>query len=249
MAKLNDIVNFLNRELDVKKIKDDSKNGLQVKGSNKVNKIAFGVDACMELFEKTKEKKCDMAIVHHGLLWKKQKNFGDIKKKRIEFLKKNKISLYAVHLPLDKDIKYGNNIEIAKLIGLKKIKPFAKYDGVKIGYYGYKNTTINELIKISKSKVNKKTIIHDFGKNKIKKIGVVSGSAPEIVLQCKKLKIDAFVSGEPRHSYFHINKENRINVFYCGHYKTETYGVKALMNPLKQKFNIETVFIDTPTNL
>ena len=71
--KLNTIIKFLNKELKVSKIKDSSKNGLQVKGKNEVTKIAFGVDACMELFEKAKTNKCDLVIVHHGILWKPQK--------------------------------------------------------------------------------------------------------------------------------------------------------------------------------
>ena len=62
-------IRFLNKELGLEK-KDASRNGLQIRGRDEVRKIAFGVDACMELFEKAKQKRCEMVVVHHGLLWK-----------------------------------------------------------------------------------------------------------------------------------------------------------------------------------
>jgi putative NIF3 family GTP cyclohydrolase 1 type 2 len=36
-------------------------------------------------------------------------------------------------------------------------------------------------------------------------------------------------------------------VVYCGHYETETVGVKALGGVLEKRFNVKTVFIDVPT--
>jgi len=34
---------------------------------------------------------------------------------------------------------------------------------------------------------------------------------------------------------------------YCGHYETETVGVKALGGLLEKKFDVKTVFLDVPT--
>lgn len=97
MVVLNQLTRFLNKELAIKSIKDDSRNGLQVKGKKNVNRIALGVDACLELFQKAKNKKSDMIIVHHGLFWKGKRDVMDIRKNRVDLLKKNKISLYACH--------------------------------------------------------------------------------------------------------------------------------------------------------
>lgn len=248
MVKLNTIVRFLNKELKVKAMPDYSKNGLQVRCKPNIKKIGFAVDACMELFEKAKAKKCDLVVVHHGLLWKKDKK-DNILKKRINFLRKNKISLYGMHLPLDANQKYGNNIQLAKIIGIKNPRKFCDYHGAKIGYYGDINIKLRNLVMILEKNLRTKCQVHKFGKSNVKKVGVVSGKAADEIHQCEKSKIDTYVTGEPEHEGYHLAKEEKLNVVYAGHYATETLGVKALQELLKQKFNIETVFIDNPTGL
>ena len=115
MVKVATITRFLNKELQTKKISDVSRNGLQVKSTKSVKKIGFAVDACLEVFQKAKKAKCDMLIVHHGLFWKKYKDVNGIRANRVKYLKKNKISLYANHLPLDRHRKYGNNIKVGQV--------------------------------------------------------------------------------------------------------------------------------------
>ena len=44
-------------------------------------------------------------------------------------------------------------------------------------------------------------------------------------------------------------EELGLNVFYGGHYATETFGVKALAEHLAKKFRIDWKFIDYPTGL
>lgn len=248
MAKRDDIVKFLNKELNVKKIKDSSKNGLQSKGISEVKKIGFAVDASIETFEKAKKQGCDMVIVHHGIKWKPQKN--DISK-RLNYLSKNKLSLYAAHLPLDMHSKYGNNIELARILNLKKIKKFGFYHGVSIGFQGtlLKSKTIIEIAKNLDKSLKTKSKILAFGKKEIKTIAIVSGGGISALDEAVKKKIDLFLTGESSHSSYHYIKEAKINVIFSGHYATETLGVKALMPILKKKFGVETVFIDVPTGL
>ena len=44
-------------------------------------------------------------------------------------------------------------------------------------------------------------------------------------------------------------EELGLNVFYGGHYATETFGVKALTAQLSKKFRVPCVFLDYPTGL
>jgi dinuclear metal center YbgI/SA1388 family protein len=249
MVKLNSIVRFLNKELMVSKIKDSSKNGLQVKGRSEVSRIAFGVDACMELFEKAKKEKCDLVVVHHGLLWKKEK-MDYLLKNRINFLKRNKISLYGVHAPLDNNRKLGNNAELAKIAGAKDLKQFGYEDNIYWGYWGVmKPTSITAIINKYNKALKTKGRMLNFGNSKIRKVGFGSGGCGFALEEAKKKNLDLFVVGEIKHSMYHKIKELEINVLVLGHYKTETLGVKALMPLLKQKFNIGTIFIDIPTGM
>jgi dinuclear metal center YbgI/SA1388 family protein len=249
MVKLLTIIRFLNKELNVRKIKDVAKNGLQVKGRKEVKRIAFGVDACLELFKKAKAKKCDLIIVHHGLFWKPQKR-KKFTKKRVNFLKKNKMNLYAAHLPLDLHPKYGNNMGICRVLELKNIKKFGNYHGIKIGYIGELKKALSQrsFVNLVNRKLNTKSNAWMEGKKKIKKISLVSGRADDMIEQAVG-KADCHLTGEITHDKNRFAKEAKLNLVEAGHYKTEVFGVKALAKLLKSKYNIDTIFIDIPTGL
>ena len=60
MARLEDIVKFLDSELKVADFEDGSNNGLQVENSGEVKKVCCGVSASVELFESAHESGADM---------------------------------------------------------------------------------------------------------------------------------------------------------------------------------------------
>jgi putative NIF3 family GTP cyclohydrolase 1 type 2 len=63
------------------------------------------------------------------------------------------------------------------------------------------------------------------------------------------LGLDALVTGEgPHHTYFDA-MEGGLNVYYAGHYATETWGVRALAQKLEAQFGLQWEFIDNPTGL
>lgn len=249
MTKLKKIAGFLNNLLK-SKAKDYSVNGLQVKGKDEVRKIAFAVDACIDVFEKAKNEKADLIIVHHGLFWKGKKQ-GRFLKKRISVLRKNKISLYASHLPLDLHPEYGNNAQICNAFNLQNLKKFGDYHGTKIGFKGEfeKEISMNEFLNLIKKKINKNPAVFDFGKKKIKKVAVVSGGAGDFTGDAINEGVDVYLTGESKHHLFHIAKEGKMNVVFAGHYATEVFGVKAIAKVLKKKFGVETSFIDSQTGL
>ncbi|MBD3248500.1 Nif3-like dinuclear metal center hexameric protein [Candidatus Woesearchaeota archaeon] len=250
MAKLNNIVKFLNKELNIRLIPDKSRNGLQVKTSKDIKKIGFAVDACISTFEKAKKAKVDLLVVHHGVKWTPQK-YKKISKKRIDFLEKNKIALYAAHLPLDINEEYGNNIGLCRILNLKNVKKFGRYHRFKIGYKGKfkKNITINKIANNLNKKLKTKCNVLNFGKKQIRSIGIVSGGGSEAIEEAVKEKLDCFLVGEIDHGAHTRLKDYPLNAIIAGHYATETVGVKALMPVLKEKFNIETTFIDNPIRL
>jgi dinuclear metal center YbgI/SA1388 family protein len=245
--ELNRIVKFLDRELRVRKIKDESVNGLQVKAGSDIERVGFAVDSCMSTFEKAKKENVDLLIVHHGIKWKPQM-YPELKAQRENYLKRNNISLYGAHLPLDLHPEYGNNIGLARILNLKKIKRFGIYHGVRIGYSGAfeKSMDINQIAGILNKSLKTKCSVLPYGKEKIKTIGVVSGGASDMIEEAAK-KVDCFLLGETYHGGVCRIKDYKLNVILGGHYKTEIVGVKSLMPLIKEKFNVKTVFIDNPT--
>src|SRR6266566_4921109 len=61
--------------------------------------------------------------------------------------------------------------------------------------------------------------------------------------------LGTYVTGEGQHWTFFDAEELGVNVFYAGHYATETVGVKALAEHVAKAFDLPWVFLDHPTGL
>ncbi|WP_456329800.1 Nif3-like dinuclear metal center hexameric protein [Archaeoglobus sp.] len=244
--ELAEIVKFLDEYLQIGNYQDVSNNGLQVEGKREVEKIAFAVDACMESFRGAIMANADMLVVHHGLIWGGIGYIRGIVKKRIEFLLNNNLSLYAAHLPLDAHREVGNNATILRKIGVEPQEEFGEYKGVKIGY----TAELDEPASVSEiAKKFESAMILPFGKEKVEKVAAVSGKGCFALNEAIDEGVELFITGEPEHEAYHLAKEGGINVFFLGHYESEKLGVLSLMEVVKEKFGLETVFLDIPTNL
>jgi putative NIF3 family GTP cyclohydrolase 1 type 2 len=81
------------------------------------------------------------------------------------------------------------------------------------------------------------------------RIGIVTGGAGGDLNTAAEAGVDTFITGEGPHWTYALAEELGINVFYGGHYATETFGVKALAAELSEKFQIPWIFLDHPTGL
>src|SRR4029077_6118075 len=60
---------FLNELLDIGAYPDGMPVGMQVPGAAQVRRVATGVSASLELFQRAAQDGADMLIVHHGLFF------------------------------------------------------------------------------------------------------------------------------------------------------------------------------------
>lgn len=250
-TKRKTIVEYLDDYLGINTVSDDSQNGLQVEGSDRVRKIAFAVDACMQTIRGAARFGADMLIVHHGLLWSRNERIVGVMKKRMAVLMANGVSLYAVHLPLDCHGEVGNNVELARILGLEVQAKFARYHGVEIGVLATPGEPLprEELIGTLEKSLHTKVSLLPFGPRKVKKVGIVSGGGASLAAEASDRGCDTFITGETSHSGYHIAKESRLNMIFAGHYASETVGLKALGRHLEKKFPIEYKFVSAPTGL
>jgi dinuclear metal center YbgI/SA1388 family protein len=245
MVMIKEIAEFLNQELDIYSFKDSSNNGLQVENEGEINKIGFAVDVSLETFQKASSAGCQMLIVHHGLIWEGIKYIKGNNYQRIKCLINNNLALYAVHLPLDANNKYGNNAKLAEILGLENLKAFGYMDGQAIGFIGEVNTTLEQIKqKMRDNGMNDFTFA--YGKSEIKKVAIVAGAFSAGAFQASAANADVYVTGEKKYGYQDLAKEAKMNIICGDHYATEVWGVKALMPLLKEKFNVEVEFIDNP---
>ncbi len=253
--KLKKLSNYLNNLLNINNFsKDGSNNGLQVEATDEVKKVGFAVDACMKSFQRAAEENCDLLIVHHGISWGPSlKYLTGLNAKRVGFLFRNNLSLYAAHLPLDAHNELGHNAQIAKRLEITDPKPFAEYAGNDIGFYGQlkEAVSLEQFVETVNSALSTDSIVinPNDSKRTIKSVGIVSGGAADEVVAAAELGLDAYITGEFIHQHYHTINELDIPLIAAGHYKSEVPGIEAVMENLEQEFGIETLFIDIPTGL
>jgi len=87
------------------------------------------------------------------------------------------------------------------------------------------------------------------GPNLARRVGIVTGGAGAEIGKAAAEGIDTFITGEGPHWSYPLAEELQVNLFYAGHYATETFGVKAVAELLARKFALPWQFIDHPTGL
>ncbi len=246
-----DLVHYLDQYLRIREIPDDSLNGLQVQGSETVHKLGFAVDACEQSFRAAAEAGVDFLIVHHGLFWGKPQAVVGSHYHRLKLLIESGISLYAAHLPLDAHPEVGNNACLAEKLGLEVEYYFGQYKGTPIAVYARapRKITAEELHAKLKQVLGDHVRMDAFGPKTFRNVGICSGAGASFITEARELGIDAFITGEPRHGFFHFAREEKMHVYYGRHYDTETLGLRALAAHLQELFQLPTVFLETPTRI
>lgn len=252
MVLRTDLVEYLDTLLTPEQpCEDSSNNGLQVSGGDEVERIVFGVDACLGLFLEAAERDADLVVVHHGLSWGKGvRYFTGRTADRLRVLFANGMSLYASHLPLDAHPEVGNNAVIARKLGLSSIKPFARYGGLLIGWEAEleEPEARAEFAKRVEQALAAPVTVLPAGSERVRRVGVVSGGAADMVEECAERGIDTLVTGELGHMHVHPARECQVNVIVAGHYRTEVCGVQALMERVQIDFpGVKCEFVDLPT--
>jgi len=228
---------------------DGAVNGLQVNNSGSVTRLAAAVDASLATVKLAIAAKADLLIVHHGLFWSKPQPWTGKKYELIKLLVENNLAVYSSHLPLDAHPRLGNNARLAAALGLRQWQPFFSSHGQHIGLKVQAKISRSELVQRLERATGVKPKIIPGGKATCQRIGIVTGGAGGELKQAAAEGVDTFITGEGPHWTYALAEELGLNVFYAGHYATETFGVKALASALAQSFQLPWVFLDHPTGL
>lgn len=228
-------------------------NGLQIENSGAVTRIVAAVDACEEVIRESSRVPGTLLLVHHGLFWNGVQTLTGVHYRKIKAALDGDLALYSSHLPLDLHPKLGNNFLLAKALGLTSINPALEMKGQAVGVIGklrgkgvMKREAFAELLS---GAVGGDVHLAPGGPKIIKTVLVVTGGAGSEVARAATLGVDAFVTGEGPHWSYTAAEELRINLFYAGHYATETFGVKALASLIATQTGLPWSFLDHPTGL
>jgi dinuclear metal center YbgI/SA1388 family protein len=243
------LVAELDDYLRVRDISDSSPNGLQVQGAATIDKVAFAVDASKQTIASALRSNAQMLIVHHGLWWGSHEQIVGNMHARISALIKGDLSLYAAHLPLDCHDEVGNNVELARLLGLDVAGGFGEYKGTLIGVVATppKPLPRTKLLKTMESSLGVAPEVLTFGPSTVRRAAILTGEGALFAEAANRAGCDTLITGESSHSSYHMAKESGVNLIFGGHYATETVGLRALERWVKKSYPITTKFIPAPT--
>jgi dinuclear metal center YbgI/SA1388 family protein len=248
---LGDIVRYSDDLLNVRLVRDapEAQNGLQVTNAGAVTRIAAAVDLCAATVQRAAEERADFLIVHHGLSWSRYGARADSYLERFSELVRHDIALYSVHLPLDCHPDLGNAVLLARGLGVVVQGPFGLWRDQSIGVWGELDIDRRVLGDRLAGLLGSPPREMLFGPPTAHRIGVATGAGGSLIRQAALAGLDTFVTGEGTHHSYFDAEELHLNVYYAGHYATETFGVKALAEHLGTKFGLPWVFLDHPTGL
>ena len=233
---------------------DASANGLQVgDAAGTVEHAAFAVDAAAETIDRAAEAGADILVTHHGLIWGGLERVTGRDYDRIRRLLGSEMALYVSHLPLDAHPELGNAAGLADLIGLVDREPFGSLGPEHVGVRGVATepfdadelqSRLASVLETGEGSIRRLP----FGPDRIEEVAVLTGSGADWLDEAAAAGVDAFVTGEGKQQVYHEAKEAGVTVFLAGHYATETFGVRSLME-LAEGWGIETTFLEAPTGL
>ena len=210
--KLKKITDWLEAALEVDRFDDVSNNGLQIaRRGEEVTKVAWAVDASVRSVKTAAKAGAELLIVHHGISWG-----GGIKRLSggvynvVQAAIEANLAVWACHLPLDANHKFGNNYTWARELGLKALKPAFSYHGNVIGVIGKDKN--GELV------------------------GVCSGGAGEFAEAAQALGCSRFLTGEANWAEVIAAQNIGMKMETYGHYETEVYGVREITRALVRRF-------------
>lgn len=217
---------------------DGAVNGLQVENRGHVTRIAAAVDASLATVKMAIAAQADLLLVHHGLFWSPRQPWTGRHYELLRLLLDHNLAVYSAHLPLDAHPRLGNNVLLARALGLRQTKPFFFDRGSYLGRQGTAAIDRDELAARLERAAGQKPIVIPGGPRRCRRIGIVTGGAGAELKLAADEGVDTFVTGEGPHWTYALAEELGINVLYGGHYATETFGVKALAAHLAKRFMI-----------
>ena len=257
MASLDAIVEFLDRELRTREVPDypGALNGLQAKNNGTVSHVAAAVDCSTVAVRAAAERGADLLLVHHGMFWGGAAPLVGGNYDRTRLVIEKNIAVYSSHIPLDLHPVWGNNVLLAKELGVEPSAGFAMLRGVAVGVSGETDTPTNEL------KDRAAAFSSRFGttlvctplteKQRTRRWAICTGAGAsnETLREAADLGIDTLIVCEGPHHTAVQAADSGLTIMYLGHYATETLGVRALAGAVAGRFSIASSFIEAPTGL
>jgi dinuclear metal center YbgI/SA1388 family protein len=255
MTALAEIAQAFDELLRVHDVSDypNALNGIQVTNQTDVRRIAAAVDVSRRTIEGTIASGANLLVVHHGLFWGGLQPLVGSFYARVQLLVENDIAVYASHLPLDVHPTHGNNVLLARALGLEPVTGFGVYHGISVGVQGEADIDTSALIERTRafSRVYatelRTTPVPPGHRTRRWGLCTGAGAAADTLREATESGLDTLIVGEGPHWTAVDAADRELVVLYAGHYATETLGGRSIAEWASGLFSIPWTFIDAPT--
>ena len=230
--------------------------GLQVGNPDMVvTAVLLCLDVTEEVIREAHERKCNMIVSHHPLLFKGLRRIsGETPTQRIvvQAICEN-IAIYSAHTNLDSTWD-GVSHEIAHMLGVHDLRPLVpQTDDCRNGLGVIGNispTPTLEFLRSIKDTFSVKRLRYSARSPQlvIRKVAICGGSGASMISDAVKSKADIMITGDVKYHDF-TDFGNDIVIADIGHYEGELCTKKIFSRIIREKFpNFVTYFAESDKN-
>jgi dinuclear metal center YbgI/SA1388 family protein len=196
-------------------------------------------------FQQAIREGVDLLVVHHGMFWNTPAAYTGVLYRKLKLAMDHNLAVYSSHLPLDAHPEIGNNRLLADALGLEPEEWFLPHEGTPIALLAKAPDGRNELKSRLQREFGKAVTAIEFGTETPSRVAILTGSGRSALPCLKAAGTDTLITGELRQEHFNLAQEEGLNLYLCGHYATERYGVIALGKRIASRFSLPFSFLST----
>lgn len=239
-AAMNDIVKAIETIAPPELAYEWDNTGLLLRCGDDVNRVLITLDVTDAVVGEAENRRCDMILSHHPLLFEAVKRFDCRRTKDAVLIRliRSGISLYSAHTSFDR-ASGGINDALAERLGLGGVEVLPGFgEGlVRTGRFE-KPLDIEEVtnrvkraLGIAALKVSQTDIAA------IERVAVVGGSGGDFIAAAKKAGAQALITGEAKHHHFLDAQAQGVLLVEAGHFDTERCFVEQVFMSLQSRLD------------
>ncbi len=249
--KIKEVIDALERFAPLPLQEGYDNAGLQVGlTETEVSGALLCLDVTESIVDEALEKRCNLIVSHHPLLFHAIKTLSDINYVQRTVMKaiENHVTVVSMHTNLD-NAQGGVNFKMAEKIGLEDVRFFDEkiVDDITSGngVIGVLPTEMDSMAFIDKVKkvfgvecAQCNQLLH----RKISKVALCGGAGSFLLDDAIKAGADAFITGEMHYHDF-FGHEQEIQIAVLGHYQTEQFTNEILYSILREAFPLLSLYM------
>jgi dinuclear metal center YbgI/SA1388 family protein len=250
-VKIKEVIDALERFAPLPLQEGYDNAGLQVGlTETEVSGALLCLDVTESIVDEALEKRCNLIVSHHPLLFHAIKTLSDINYVQRTVMKaiENHVTVVSMHTNLD-NAQGGVNFKMAEKIGLEYVRFFDEkiVDDITSGngVIGVLPTEMDSMAFIDKVKkvfgvecAQCNQLLH----RKISKVALCGGAGSFLLDDAIKAGADAFITGEMHYHDF-FGHEQEIQIAVLGHYQTEQFTNEILYSILREAFPLLSLYM------